>query len=29
VLGAAQELSRHSSDLSHEVANFLTNVKAA
>jgi methyl-accepting chemotaxis protein len=29
VLGAAQELSRHSNDLSREVSTFLTGVKAA
>ncbi|MCD6071614.1 MAG: hypothetical protein K0S42_2130, partial [Microvirga sp.] len=29
VLGAAQELSRHSNDLSREVQDFLTGVKAA
>ncbi|MBF9194658.1 methyl-accepting chemotaxis protein [Microvirga terrestris] len=29
VLGAAQELARHSNDLSHEVATFLNGVKAA
>jgi methyl-accepting chemotaxis protein len=29
VLGAAQELARHSNDLGHEVANFLKGVKAA
>jgi len=29
VLGAAQELSRHSNDLSHEVSSFLAGVKAA
>ncbi|MEZ0167446.1 methyl-accepting chemotaxis protein [Microvirga sp. TS319] len=29
VLGAAQELARHSSDLDHEVASFLSGVKAA
>ena len=29
VLGAAQELARHSSDLGLEVSNFLSGVKAA
>jgi methyl-accepting chemotaxis protein len=29
VLGAAQELARHSNDLSHEVNTFLSGVKAA
>jgi methyl-accepting chemotaxis protein len=29
VLGSAQELSRHSNDLSREVASFLSGVKAA
>jgi methyl-accepting chemotaxis protein len=29
VLGAAQELSRHSNDLSREVSTFLSGVKAA
>jgi hypothetical protein len=29
VLGAAQELSRHSNDLGREVATFLQDVKAA
>jgi methyl-accepting chemotaxis protein len=29
VLGAAQELSRHSNDLSREVSDFLSGVKAA
>jgi methyl-accepting chemotaxis protein len=29
VLGAAQELARHSNDLGQEVANFLRGVKAA
>ncbi|MXQ14549.1 chemotaxis protein, partial [Microvirga makkahensis] len=29
VLGAAQELARHSNDLNREVASFLSGVKAA